>query len=82
MDAGFYSILPSKVKISLLCLNGQPTIGDTHTGKNMPPMVRLLFTLIVALLRHNVPLVETYSTVQMLVFGDIDTKVLRMYVPK
>ena len=26
MDAGFYSILPSKVKISLFCLNRQPTI--------------------------------------------------------
>ena len=28
MDAGFYSIWPSKVKNSLFCLNGQPTI--TH----------------------------------------------------
>ena len=26
MDASFYSVLPSKVKISLFCLNGQPTI--------------------------------------------------------
>ena len=26
IDAGFYSILPAKVKMSLFCLNGQPTI--------------------------------------------------------
>ena len=28
MDAKFYSILPSKLKISLFCLNGLPTISE------------------------------------------------------
>ena len=32
MDAGFFLILPSKVKISLFCLNGQP-ITNTKTAK-------------------------------------------------
>ena len=33
MDASFYSILPSKVKIRPFCLNGQPNTSSYRTWK-------------------------------------------------
>ena len=46
----------------------------------MLPLGRIFFPLKVALLRCGFLYIETYSTVQKLVFDDIGTKVLKVCV--
>ena len=62
MDAGFYSILPSKVKISQFCLNGQSTNMTTGKTFTLPPRRVILDKR--ANHKKSIPfLLESYSTV-------------------
>ena len=56
-----------------------PIYGE-HKGKNILPMRSIFFPLVVAFLKGGFLYIDTYSTIQKLIFDDPDSNILRMCV--